>query len=235
MKLAFVAGFFDPVKKALDEVYSEHQKNGSLIWIRQKGMNREVNLGEFSEQFFDRVKSANSVLVLLTVLRGREWVESSVRAMIEKAKSENDALQCELKVFSNAGDRKGVVEALENFELPSPDFVQVTTIRQRIPEGKILCVSLEGKTKIVDALGRAGFTEEAIEECFLEERIEGARNSNLMEHLSSRSKQHSHLLYAWEGLRTLKPEVKDKFEKCYEGQSAAVIAAMFKKWVMEGV
>lgn len=232
MKIAFVAGFFDPVKKALEEgSYSEHHANGSVVWIRQKAMNREVNLHEFSSQFFDRAKEADSVLVLLALLRGREWVEESIRRIIAKAQEADPELQCELLTFRNAGDRQGIMKSLDGFGLPSPALIGCEKVRAKIPEGKVLCVSLDGKTSILDALLRAGFAEETVQAHFHEERIVGARNSGLMEHLSSRSAQHKHLLYAWDGLRTLKPEVARKFTICYEAPNAAKVVQIFKKWI----
>ena len=232
MKIAFVAGFFDPVKKALeDKPYSDHQANGSLVWIRQKAMNREVNLHEFSAQFFDRVKQADSILILLAMLKGKEWVEPSVQGIVARAKETNPELSYELLTFRNAGDRKGVLQALDSFGLPPSTLIGCGKVRSKVPEGKVLCVSLEGKTSIIDALGRAGFTAEAVQAHFYEERIDGARNSGLMEQLASRPAQYKHLLYAWEGLRTLKPEVGRKFTTCYEAPNAAKLVQIFKKWI----
>lgn len=232
MKIAFVAGFFDPVKKALEEgPYSEHQASGSLIWIRQKAMNREVNLHEFSARFFDRVKQADSVLTLLAILKGREWVEASVLGIIGRAKESVPDLSCELLTFRNAGDRNGVTKALDAFGLPSPSLVAREKMRTKVADEKVLCVSLEGKTSILDALGRAGFGAETIQAHFCEERIDGARNSGLMEHLALRSIQYKHLLYAWDGLRTLTPAVSRKFTTCCEAPNAAKVVQLFKRWI----
>lgn len=232
MKIAFVAGFFDPVKKALEEgPYSEHQASGSLVWIRQKAMNREVNLHEFSARFFDRVKQADSVLTLLAILKGREWVDASVRGIIARGKENRPDLSCEMQTFRNAGDRDGVMRALDAFGLPSPSLIGREKVRAKVSEEKVLCVSLEGKTSILDALARAGFEAETIQAHFHEERIDGSRNSGLMEHLALRAVQYKHLLYAWDGLRTLKPEVGRKFTTCCEAPNAAKVVQVFKKWI----
>jgi hypothetical protein len=232
VKIAFVAGFFDPVKKALEEEpYSGHQASGSLVWIRQKAMNREVNLHEFSSRFFDRVKQADSVLTLLAILRGREWVEASVQGIITRAKETMPDLNSEVLTFRNAGDRSGVIKALDAFGLASPSLIGREKVRAKVSEDKVLCVSLEGKTSILDALLRAGFEAETIQAHFHEERIDGARNSGLMEHLALRAVQYKHLLYAWDGLRTLKPEVGRKFTTCCEAPNAAKVVQLFKKWI----
>jgi hypothetical protein len=94
-------------------------------------------------------------------------------------------------------------------------------------------VSLDRNTSVLDALRRAGFSEVALRTFFEEERIAGARNSGLMEHLAARSKQYSYLLYSFQGLRTLTPEVKGKFERCYEAPTAAKLAELARRW-MEG-
>jgi len=234
VKIAFVAGFFDPVKKEIEKNYSAHQANGSVIWVRQIGMNREVNLSEFAARFNDAAKRADSILILLALLTGREWVMHRVRDIIEKAKKQNRNLDCELATFRNAGDRSGVLDRLRDFDLQSPALISAEKIRSKIPEGKVLCVSLEGKTRILDALERSGFSLDSIDICFHEERVEGARNSNLMETLTSRSSNFRYLLYAWDGLRTLKPEVGRKFEKCYEAPNASKVVRLFKSWITDG-
>lgn len=233
MKIAFVAGFYDPVKKVIDDVHSEHLGNGSLIWIRQ-GPNGMASLNEFSERFFDRIKVAESILVLLAVPRGREYVAQSVERILQKGKERRENLTCELVTFKNAGDRYEVLQRLKDFGLSDSVAVDVATIRLKVPDGQVLCISGGGKTRILDALKRASFSAEAVETCFCEERIEGARNSNLMEFIESRSDQHTHLIYAWEGLRSMPPKVKRKFHKCYEAQNAAKVVQLFKDYVTEG-
>jgi hypothetical protein len=233
VKIAFVAGFYDPVRKIIDDVHSEHLGNGSLIWIRQ-GPNGMASMNEFSERFFDLIKVADSILVLLAAPRGREYVVQSVEGILQKGKEKRENLTCELVPFKNAGDRDGVLQRLKDFGLPDSVAVDVATIRSKIPDGQVLCVSGDGKTRILEALIRASFSEEAVETCFCEKRIEGGRNSNLMEAIESRSDQHTHLIYAWGGLRSMPPKVKRKFHKCYEAQNAAKVVQMFKDYITEG-
>jgi hypothetical protein len=92
---------------------------------------------------------------------------------------------------------------------------------------------MEGTTSVLDALRRSGFSDATLAMFFEEERIGGARNSGLMEHLAARADQFACLLYAFHGLRTLTPEVKGKFRKCYEAPSAAKLAQIALRW-MEG-
>jgi hypothetical protein len=62
---------------------------------------------------------------------------------------------------------------------------------------------MEGTTSVLDALRRSGFSDATLAMFFEEERIGGARNSGLMEHLAARADQFACLLYAFHGLRTL--------------------------------
>ena len=233
MKIAFVAGFYDPIKEALDNPYSEHQANGSLVWIRQKELHKEADLTELSSRLIDAIKRADSVRVILHIPRGRTWVFDSVQGILEKGKGMNSALEFDIVPFENDGDRDGVLQCIADFGLPAPADVECATIRTKIPSGKILCVSLEGKTSIIDALQRAQFAPETITQCFEEERIEGGRNSGLLQMLSSRSLQYRYLIYAFEGLRHLSPAVKHKFVKCWNEANAAKVVAQFKKWILE--
>ena len=110
------------------------------------------------------------------------------------------------------------------------------SVRKKVSYGKIICVSLAGKTSILVALQRAGFSSAAIAECFEEEVIEGAKNSNLNSHLKSRAGSYPYLIYAWDGARTSTPEVKKAYAiDCVEARSAAQVVEIFKKWITEGV
>ena len=54
-----------------------------------------------------------------------------------------------------------------------------------------------------------------------------------MNTVGNTAKHCEHLLYAWEGLRTLKATVKRRFTgKACEAASAAQVAQMFKNWVL---
>ena len=236
MKTVLVAGFFDPVKKALELSHREHLAGGSIVWVRQVGENREVNLGELSQQCFAQIsRGAKSILVILAVLKGREWVESKVEGLIASARASNPDVECEVVHFHNAVDREGVLAAIGKFGVTAPAEFSSEGIRARAPNGKIFCVSMEGRTSILDSLKRVGFPDSVIHECFEEEQIPRAKNSNLMEYLISRAKQYRYLLYAWAGLRTIKPEVKGKFEKCYEAETGAKVAELVRRWIRRGV
>lgn len=243
MKIAFVAGFFDPVKEAVEEAYPEHLKNRSVVWIPQEGVKtlpppRAVNLNQFVSQFLDRVKSAESIMILLALPAGQEWVEEKIWNIVERGVDLNPHLSFfDVVPFKDASDRNGVIKAIKEFDIPLAVPIGIESIRIKVIQGKILCVSCEGKPSILEALRRTGFAPESIETCFEEERINPGKNSNLMNLLTERAKQYPQLLYAWDGgLRYLHPKVKSKFSThCFEAQGAAKVVERFKEWIMEGV
>jgi hypothetical protein len=63
--------------------------------------------------------------------------------------------------------------------------------------------------------------------------IPSGKNSNLIEQIKDKSAQHAHLLYAWGGLRTLPPAVKQRYSgaKC-EAETTGKVVALFKLWVL---
>jgi hypothetical protein len=234
LRVAFVVGFYDPVRNHLTEHYQEYLSNQSIIWIRQIAPNREGNLTELSTRLFDRIANgAASILIILAVPRGRHWVINSVNQILERGKSEHPSVSFQIETLENLGGAKRIAELIEEFGAASPQRISLQQVRERIGRDSVLCMSMDGRTSIIDALRRVGFDDDAID-FFVEEKIAGARNSNLMDHIDGRSEVHSYLLYAWDGLRTLKPEIKKKFKKSYEGANAAQVASLFRKWILSG-
>lgn len=243
MKTVFVVGFFDPVKKALENTCPEYLQNQSVVWIRQVAPRRQngswkpgaANFNEFSGRFFERISAGSDpILVLLVVPDDHTWVVQSAEAIIERATNEF-GVQCHLKTFQHASDQSGVLDAISEFKLQAPPQLSYGKVAEKIGGRRVLCVSMEGRTSILDSLKRAGFPEETISACFDETRILGGKNSNLMEYLISSSKKYGCLLYAWDGLRTSTADVKGSFGKCYEAPTAAKVVHLFKRWILEGV
>jgi hypothetical protein len=234
LKTVFVVGFYDPVKKVLEQRYSQYLETQTVIWIRQIGRHREANITELAQRLGDRLSTGTTdVLMLLAVPRGQEWVTDAVVQMMESSKARYPGVEFNFRTFENLGNAIGVQDAILNFEPLDLGEISSAIVRARIGHGcTVLCVSLDGKTAIAEALTRANFSAGCIADCFVEERITGARNSNLMEHLTSRSKQHKHLLYAWDGLRTLKPKVKAKYDLCFEAPTAAMVVDLLRRWIL---
>jgi hypothetical protein len=230
VKIAFVVGFYDPVKTALNARYPETSYGDRLIWIASG----KRSLIAFKQRFYDVVQTAESLLVCLGRANTQRYLEDDTRGVIGVANAQY-ATPVELRAFGNLYDPLPIVALVESFGIETEATMGVDRVRSKVHEGKILCVSLEGKTSVLVALQRAGVSTQALNECFVEEIIEGGRNSNLMQHLKQRGHYHSCLLYAWGGLRTSTPEVKAAYKfDCHEAQSASQVAEMFKKWIIEG-
>jgi len=229
----------------IEDMYPRGYASKSIIWIDQISPNRrggweprEANIRQFSAKFYDRLAlGSDPMLVLLVVLERHAWVVESVEAIISDGKLRNPYLDCHLLFFKDAGDRIGVRSAIDDFGLQENEASEALPheLVSRKLQGKVLCVSMDGKTSIVDSLRRAGFPDSVLSELFVEQRIPAGKNSNLMAQIGSQSGNHFCLLYAWEGLRTTTPDVKRGFQKCYEARSATKVVSLFKDWIVEGV
>lgn len=234
MKIAFVAGFFEPVKKALEHHYPNQLKNGSIIWIRQQGINLEANLTDFSARLNARTKHGPvEILMLLAVPRKRQFVLNAVEGILQTACTGGESTY-KVVPLQDLGNSNAVLDELDGFELPMQSQIDSDAIRKKINHGKILCVSLAGKTSIFSALRRAGFSEAAIAECFEETVLDGARHSDANGYFASKAASHTCFLYAWDGLRTTSPATKTAFKfGCTEAPTARAVADMFKKRILD--
>jgi hypothetical protein len=235
VKIVFVAGFFDPVRKALEETFPDHLKSGGgLIWIRQVGSGRELNINEFKSRFFDALaRGATQILIVMAVLRGKEWIEKTIGTIVSSAKETYPAVEIELRCEKNAQSSSTVLQGIAAFGLPAPPDVSMERLSEKLQGKKILCVVLEGRSGFEQSLDRAGFPTEAFALYFEELSITAGKNSNLIELLSEKSKSFDHLLYAWSGLRTLPPKTKRDF--CglrFEAGSSFEVVLLLKKWVL---
>ena len=158
-----------------------------------------------------------------------------MRGIVGVATEQYVSRTVKVAVFGNLYDPKPVVQVVKSFGIETRPQICSDKVRAKVGDGQILCMSLHGKTSVYTALERAGFSPVAIRECFHEEIRLGARNSNLMVDLKSCADKYTYLIYAWEGLRTLSPDVKKRFKYgCQEARSAAQVVDLFKSWIMEG-
>jgi hypothetical protein len=233
VKTVLVAGFFDPVQRTLKETFPEQLAAGSLVWIGQRGIGRELNLGDFKSRFYDRLAAGTTqVLVLLAVLRGREWVQGAIESILDHGKERNPGLQTELVVERNAQELALLLEKISEFGLPDSQEVTTELLRDRLGGTRVLCVCREGCTGFQESFERAGFPIDGFDS-FSFVSIPSGKNSNLIEQIKDKSAQHAHLLYAWGGLRTLPPVVKQRYAgaKC-EAETTGRVVALFKSWVL---
>jgi hypothetical protein len=172
-------------------------------------------------------------MIVLAVLENYKWVEGKVQGMINTAHSRKPCVDFKLKIYKDAGAVDQVLADVEQFGLPQPATITMELLERVLGDARVLCASSDGKTTIRDALRRAGFPPEAADKFFSECIVTPGRNSNLIAALSEGASHCDHLLYAWEGLRTLDAKTKKRFSgRCYEANSAAKVVEIFRKWIL---
>lgn len=232
-----MVGFYDTVRPKLEEKYSAQLAAGTLVFIRQISGKPIPDLHDFNSRFSDIVPRCASVKVLLAVLNNYEWVEQKVSEVIGRISQRHPQVQIHLsappRVEAGVGIAPELIGEIEDFGLAEPEAITTQIMERVLGPSQVLCMCLEGKSSFAEALARANFPADSIERFFIERPVEPGRNSNLMNMISQEAKHCGRLLYAWEGLRTLKPDVKRKFSgKAYEAQTPAKVIELFRKWVL---
>jgi hypothetical protein len=237
LRIVFVVGLYDTVREELQKRYAAQLGAGTLIFIRQTSGNPIPDLRDFNSRISDVAKRCASIRVLLAVLTGYEWVEAKVHQILDRVGSHNPRVE----ICVSAPPRREVgigivgelIDEIEAFGLDPPDAVTVPILEGVLGDSRVLCLSLAGKAGFGEALTRAGFPPESIGRFFVERSISPGRNSNLMAIIIQDSKHCDHLLYAYDGLRTLKADVKKKFSgKAYEAVTTARVIEVFRKWIL---
>jgi hypothetical protein len=237
VKVVFVAGFFNRVQKFLESKFQTQIQSKQVIWIKQSGIQGAADIRLFKERFFDRLTmGADDVLVLLAILRGKEWIKDKYQSIIDSASQRFPDANVALKANRNAQDIDFVASELKCLESLPIQEISIETVRKRLGTDKILCICSDKQPQCIDVLKRAGFAPEVYIECFVEERIKSGTNSNLIAHLCGKATSYKHMLYAWGGgLRTLPPDVKRQFIGYhYEGPQMSGVISAFKDWILSG-
>jgi hypothetical protein len=234
LKVAIVVGFFDPVWAELQREYAAHVAEKTLILVKPALPSPIPRIPDVASRVADASGRAKSLLVVAASLDNYEWVPMRIEEMVVTIGRRTAGLEVRTEIRKSATDPKEILQLIADFALEPPLPISVELLRTALRDTKVLCVSMEGRTTLRDALMRAGFPEEAWDLYFVERIIPGARNSNLLNSIGLESHQCTHLLYAWDGLRTLSSAVKKKFKgKQYECPTAAQVAEAFKRWVLK--
>jgi hypothetical protein len=155
MKVALIAGFFDPVLKSLEVNFTAELNARSIIWIPQL-QHGAADPGKLKQNFFDRLaKDASGILILLAVLRGHEYIVEIVEAIVAEGRSRAPNTEIKFSCFKDARSHEPVVAAIRNFgvvepEEPLPESLdELETWAQHRLKGKILLHSraLKGAKK----------------------------------------------------------------------------------------
>jgi len=220
-----VLGFFNEVYPEIEREYAAQIDAKILLCIRQ-GPPNMPDFSLLSTRLHQLPRSVDSLVVLLATFRDKAWVKNKVEAMTAIA-----GVKTEIIIYKNAGYQK-LVEDIASMGLAIPDAINMEGLRKILGEDKVLCVSANGRPKFCGALKRNGFSEEAVAAFFVERIVSSGKNSNLLSVLSEAGKSCQHLLYAYDGLRTLSPEAKASFSgKCYEAVTAGKVVIVFRKWL----
>jgi len=236
----FVVGFYDPVQSDLERNYNQHLELGEIIWVPQVRRGGGADLVRLASLLFQKLaEGCDNARVILGRRSGEEWMEASMEALAKQVRERYANTAFSYCLTKRLGDSKPVLDEIEMFGLSTIatiGAIGMNQLTERLNGNKVLCVRRRSRPNFQDALRRAGFCEESWENVFVQETIEPGRHSSMMEDFEAWSNSYRFLLYAWDGLRTLKPEVKSRFAgKAYEAPTPSKVIEPFKRWILEGV
>jgi hypothetical protein len=235
VKAAFVTGFFSPVKKALEVEFAREFDCEALVFLGKVSPHQAFDLKTFKSRFFQVAKAGDRdpILVIAAKVRGLEWINDSVAAIVESARAQSNNKEIRLLFFEDAQNPDPITAALHEFDLSgAPELSAVAEVKllAHTKGQKVLCVRGDKQSSFEDALRRAGFQFERYEDHFVE--IGLAYGSNVSKVLKSYAKQHAYLLYAWGALKYLDPSVKSKWKSLHQGDTPAAAVTRFKQAVL---
>jgi hypothetical protein len=170
LKVAIVAGFFEPVRRALEGRFAKQMEVSSLVWIPQVGDGREPDLGKLSASLSRQLRNgAKQVLVLIAILAGKDWVKESVVAIVSEAQSHyQDAdIRVVFETKVSHSNQDSIIVNIAEFNIPEPSEITAEIMRSRLTGRKVLCVVMEGRTGFHESLSRAAFPMNVFAKSFL--------------------------------------------------------------------
>jgi hypothetical protein len=236
MKYVFVVGFYDSIKDILDEKFPGRLAEGSIIWIAEnKGI--KADLEKFKELFFDVISSGHpsAVVVLFGIPKGHDWLPYQLERIVTEGRARDSSAKVDFLTSPDLNARNLVEMQIEAAQLDEREEIPDELVRAKLNGRKAICIHASTYTSIKDALKRAGFSPEIVEERFDEESINIAKNSNLNERLAKYAKSHFMMLYAWDGLRHASDAVVAAFRrngKFIDAQSASKVVEKLRRWLL---
>jgi hypothetical protein len=234
--MIFVVGFYDPVHSELERTHKQHLELGEIVWVPQVRRGGGADLVRLASLLFQKLaEGQDKVHVILGRRSGEEWMDASMEAMATQVRERFPNAALSYSLTKRLGESRLVIDEIAMFGLSAINAIGLNRLTERLSGNKVLCVRLRGRSNFQDALRRAGFCEESWEEVFVQETIDPGRHSSMMGDFEGWSNSYKFLLYAWDGLRTLKPEVKKRFSgKAYEAPTPTRVIEPFKRWILEG-
>jgi hypothetical protein len=116
MRIACVAGFFNPVKSSIEKAFAKELKENSVVWVPQLS-NGQINQNRLKQAIFDATaRGATDLLMLLFLLRGSEYVRQVVDSLAAEAIRRSPGLRITInQALRNAQDGPGVVKLIQKF------------------------------------------------------------------------------------------------------------------------
>jgi hypothetical protein len=116
MRIACVAGFFNPVKTSIDKQCAKEVADHSVVWVPQIPSGA-FDLNILKQALFDAVgKGATDILIIAFIMRGREYQRGIVDSFTAEARRRSPGIRIEVNyAFKNAQDGAGVVKLLKEF------------------------------------------------------------------------------------------------------------------------
>lgn len=232
MKVVFIVGFFTPIEKELRESFPNQFEEGSLIWIPQTGPQKPPNLHILNSRLFEIVSEDKAtVLIVLAVLRGKEWLEEKVQASLVEAKARREGNEVHLITTPNARDLKLIQKTVTEFGPSRPKRMSAELIRTKIGLKKVHCVRSSQHPEFRRILERRGFTTAVCDEFFEEIVVEyDAKPERLGEKISSSVV----LLYAFYGISHKTESALDNYKgRIFKMPAPVECVEEFRKWLLE--
>jgi hypothetical protein len=239
VKVAFVVGFFNPVKRKLETLYKDELNRHTLQFLGKESPYQAFDLPAFKARFFELAgnDSPDPILVLAAETRGFEWVTSQLEGAVNGGRSRaGDRKQIHLDLFQDAQNADPVLEALKQFWLEAGSADEVakeiteSELRAYLRGKRALCARGLNQTGFEEALRRANLRFSRFDEYFAELPL--AYGSNVTQTLKNAASSYSCLLYAWGELRYLAHPAKKNWKVLFQGDAPAAAVARFKKAVL---
>jgi hypothetical protein len=130
MRIACIAGFFNPVKKSIDKHFEQELANRSVIWVPQNSPGGQLSINRLKGDLFDAVgRGATHILVVAFILRGAEFLRDIIDGLVQEAQHRSPNIQITIDThFKNAQDSDGVLKLVRAFGPTAQTVVYPSTI-----------------------------------------------------------------------------------------------------------
>src|ERR1039458_4521253 len=102
MKIAYIAGFFAPVLKEIQDKAASFLSERSVVWIPQRN-DRQVDINQLKADLFDQARrGASDILVCFFAFRDHERILTVLNSIKDAATARHPGLRLTIQRFENA-------------------------------------------------------------------------------------------------------------------------------------